>query len=194
MLNLPNIPADDSQIEYSPFYNEYFPDGKSPKYMYVSFWGILPASLYFSTSYDRTPPSGVWKLTQESTNRWELYKAGDYQITYELYQTSWRTMFLYGHRPTPDQVFLSLSDTWPYFNSENYYPYETSLFYSGFSQISWQPNVATAGILDIADSVGIPKTPKTFITPYPQNSISGTYRYCRRIDATNIKIKVSKAM
>jgi len=194
MLNLPNIPTDDSQIIYSPWYNEYFPDGKSPKFMYASFWGILPAALYFSSSYDRPPPSGVWKLTQESTNRWELYKENDFQITYELYTTYWRTMFLYNHHSTPEQVFLSLSATWPYFNSENYYPFSTSLFYSGFSSISWQPPVGTSPIISIADSIGGLKDSKTWITPIPQNSTQTTYRYCRRRDSTNIKIRVDKTM
>lgn len=191
-VRLPNIPTDNSQIVYSGIDCSYFSAGLTPKFFFVSLWGICPGDLWYSTSFPYPPPCGIWKLTQIEANLWEYREPNKFFIQYLYYAELWNIYVCYILSGITKYVLMKRTPTIPYHSIENALTSKTGLFYNGLASIQWQPPTGPAAILDIANIASVPTGTKTFITPIPKNATESKYRFCRRIDGTNIKITVNK--
>jgi hypothetical protein len=192
MPRLPNISIEEKPNEYSGIDCAYFEAGKTPLYFWLTFSSILQGEFWTALGASYPPPNGTWKLTQVTDEYWQYLSP---TVDFRLIYTSGK--FVIDCRYIKDGnryvVFLQRYSSWDFFAWENYHQvFANVYYYSGYCIASWIPTSGLASVGEIADSVGIERTAKTFFQGIAGSPTEGVYRFARRSDHSCIKIKVEK--
>jgi hypothetical protein len=193
MANQPNIPIDESQYQYGDFDNVFFPAGKTPKYIYISFCEIKIGELYADSGLTSPPPQGTYKCTQFDNTNWR-YNNGNLDILFNFSSGKFRIIASYVLGEDYAVIFNVKVGAWPYLSDENRLStFEGNYFYGGFFMATWIPPEVPLPISIVADYFGLEPDKKTFYQGFAKSSTAARYRYARKKDATNIKITLDKS-
>ena len=193
MQNFINIPTDESQDVYSEIDNPYFPPGKTPKYVYVSFSGIRPGDRYDPVEYLYSVPSGTWKLVQLNAAVW-IYDKENFRAYVVVDYFGIIAGINYYFDDFFIEAFFSNHEDWLYFSDINWYDIpDNNHFYDGQMSVAWFTESDPNNIAQVADRIGFERSKKAFYQGIPQSATETTYRFARRSDHSRILVKVDKS-
>lgn len=166
-----------------------FPDGDTPKYLYVRFSQIIKCPDWPPTFFETPPNDHAFKLTQSETYAcvWQVTTT-DWNVVVDLQFNPTKIIFWLEHMPDGRVYFYSLTDT-PLVEGKAYHNenLDCGIGYAsvgGFATVTWRlQTLKVMGLLNI-------KTAKDlFMELRPRKDGKLVYKFCRLQDATNIAIE-----